>query len=79
MFNLILTGKMSKQNPKPLTPAEVAILQLLAKGFMYKEMAHEKKVNINTIKKHCSNIYKKLNLRNRTEATNYYYNTLKAA
>jgi two-component system, NarL family, response regulator LiaR len=69
---------MSKQKQKPLTPAEFAILQLLANGFMYKEMADIKKLNINTIKKHCSNIYKKLNLRNRTEATNYY-NTLKAA
>ena len=69
---------MSKQKPTPLTPAEFAILQLLAKGLMYKEMAHEKNININTIKKHCGNIYKKLNMRNRTEATNYY-NTLKAA
>lgn len=69
---------MSKQKPKPLTPAEVAILKLLARGLMYKEMADIKKLNINTIKKHCKSIYKKLNLRNRTEAANYY-NTLKAA
>jgi DNA-binding CsgD family transcriptional regulator len=69
---------MSKPKQKPLTPAEIAILKLLAKGLMYKEMADIQQVNINTIKKHCSSIYKKLNIRNRTEAANYF-NTLKAA
>jgi DNA-binding NarL/FixJ family response regulator len=69
---------MIKQKQNPLTPAEIIILQLLAKGFMYKEMAAMQKVNINTIKKHCKSIYKKLKVRNRTEATNYF-NTLKAA
>jgi NarL family two-component system response regulator LiaR len=61
-----------------LTPTESIVLRLLARGLMYKEMAVLQKVNINTIKKHCKSIYKKLNVRNRTEATNYY-NTLKAA
>ena len=69
---------MSKQKEKPLTPKESAILALLAKGLMYKEMAEIQKVNINTIKKHCKSIYKKINVRNRTEAANYF-NTLKAA
>ncbi len=67
---------MSKQ--MPLTPTEAIILRLLAKGLMYKEMAVLQNVNINTIKKHCKSIYKKLKVRNRTEATNYF-NTLKAA
>jgi NarL family two-component system response regulator LiaR len=68
---------MIKQKEKPLTPKELVILKLLAKGLMYKEMAAIQNVNINTIKKHCKSIYKKLKVRNRTEATNYY-NTLKA-
>ena len=67
---------MIKQQEKLLTPKEMAILQLLAQGLMYKEMADKQKVNINTIKKHCKNIYKKLKVRNRTEATNYF-NSLK--
>ena len=67
---------MSKQ--KPLTPKEAVILRLLARGLMYKEMAAMQNVNINTIKKHCKSIYKKLNVRNRTEAANFF-NTLKAA
>ncbi len=61
-----------------LTPTETIVLRLLARGLMYKEMAVLQKVNINTIKKHCKSIYKKLKVRNRTEAANYY-NTLKAA
>jgi DNA-binding NarL/FixJ family response regulator len=62
----------------PLTPKETIILSLLANGLMYKEMAAMQQVNINTIKKHCKSIYKKLKVRNRTEAANYF-NSLKAA
>ena len=62
----------------PLTPKEAIILSLLANGLMYKEMAAIQQVNINTIKKHCKSIYKKLKVRNRTEAANYF-NSLKAA
>lgn len=62
----------------PLTPKERIILSLLANGLMYKEMAAMQNVNINTIKKHCKSIYKKLKVRNRTEAANYF-NSLKAA
>ena len=65
-------------NQKLLTPTEKIILKLLAKGFMYKEMAEMQGVNINTIKKHCKSIYQKLNLRNRTEAANYS-NSMKVA
>jgi two-component system, NarL family, response regulator LiaR len=61
-----------------LTPKETIILSLLANGLMYKEMAAMQQVNINTIKKHCKSIYKKLKVRNRTEAANYF-NSLKAA
>lgn len=60
---------MSKQHTDLLTPKEHAVLGLLAKGLLYKEMAFELQVNINTIKKHCKSIYKKLRVRNRTEAT----------
>ena len=69
---------MIKQQEKPLSPKELVVLKLLASGLMYKEIADMQQVNINTIKKHCKNIYKKLQVRNRTEATNYFH-TLKAA
>lgn len=69
---------MSKQEVDLLTPKEYEVLQLLATGLLYKEMAVELNRNINTIKKHCKSIYKKLGVRNRTEAVNKF-NSAKAA
>jgi two-component system, NarL family, response regulator LiaR len=56
-------------NTRPLTASEIAVMKLLAKGLMYKEVAIALGLNINTVKKHCKNIYKKLQVRNRTEAS----------
>ncbi|MFN8250519.1 MAG: LuxR C-terminal-related transcriptional regulator [Ferruginibacter sp.] len=69
---------MSKHEISLLTPKEHAVLALLTKGLLYKEMAFAMEVNINTIKKHCKNIYKKLQVRNRTEAA-MKFNSAKAA
>jgi DNA-binding NarL/FixJ family response regulator len=69
---------MSTSSISLLTPKENAVLQLLAKGLLYKEMANDLDVNINTIKKHCKSIYKKLQVRNRTEAS-IKFNSAKAA
>jgi two-component system, NarL family, response regulator LiaR len=61
-----------------LTKRELEVLEALAQGFLYKEMASRFSISLDTVKKHCKNIYHKLNVRNRTEATNYY-NSRKAA
>ena len=61
-----------------LTKREEEVLAVLAQGLLYKEMAVQLCVSLDTVKKHCKNIYQKLKVRNRTEATNYF-NTLKAA
>jgi two-component system, NarL family, response regulator LiaR len=53
---------------KSLTPKEMQVLELLSKGFLYKEIAEKYEVTIDTVKKHSKNIYAKLNARNRTEA-----------
>ncbi len=66
------------KNAEQLTKRENEVLAALAKGMLYKEIAFEYGIAIETVKKHCKNIYQKLKVRNRTEATNYY-NTLKAA
>ncbi|MEZ5045739.1 MAG: response regulator transcription factor [Chitinophagaceae bacterium] len=55
-----------------LSQKENEILEILSKGYLYKEIATLQKVTIDTIKKHCSNIYKKLHVNNRTEAINIY-------
>jgi two-component system, NarL family, response regulator LiaR len=61
--------------PSPLaelTPKENIVLQQLSKGFLYKEIATQENITIDTIKKHCGNIYKKLHVNNKTEAINIY-------
>ncbi|UCG22712.1 MAG: hypothetical protein JSW55_11055 [Chloroflexota bacterium] len=52
----------------PLTPRELEIIRLIAKGYSNPEIAGELVVSTNTIKKHTSNIYGKLGVRSRTQA-----------
>lgn len=53
-----------------LTSRENEMLQLLAKGLLYKEIADQMKISVNTVKQHIHNIYEKLHVQNRTEAIN---------
>lgn len=67
-----------RKTVNPLTQREQEVLAELAKGFLYKEISHRLLISLDTVKKHCKNIYQKLNVRNRTEAANYF-NSRKAA
>lgn len=51
-----------------LTPREEQILQYLTKGFLYKEIAAELFISIETVRSHIRKIYQKLQVRTRTEA-----------
>ena len=53
-----------------LTNKEKQILDLLAKGFLYKEIAIQLHSTRNTVKQHIHHIYEKLHVQNRTEALN---------
>ncbi len=53
-----------------LTAREKEILTLLAKGHLYKEIAAELYISIETVKRHIHNIYEKLHVQTRTEALN---------
>ena len=66
---------MSKENPYTalLTKREKEVLNLLSKGLMYKQIAAELFVSIETVKSHCHNIYDKLHVSSRTEALRLYY------
>ena len=57
-----------------LTKKEILILELLAKGFLYKEIAEKTMNSKNTVRQHIHNIYEKLHVQNRTEAINKVYN-----
>ena len=51
-----------------LSPREAEVLELLAKGFLYKEIAEQMKVTYATVHTHIRHIYEKLHVRSRTEA-----------
>jgi DNA-binding NarL/FixJ family response regulator len=55
-----------------LTPREQQILELLARGMAYKQIASELNLGMGTIQTHISRIYKKLHVNSRTEAVVKY-------
>lgn len=55
-----------------LTSREHEILEQLSRGLFYKEIAALFKISIETVKRHCFNIYQKLHVQNRTEAINKF-------
>jgi LuxR family maltose regulon positive regulatory protein len=54
---------------EPLTARELEVLGLIAEGRSNREIAAELYVSVNTVKVHCSNIYGKLGVKSRTQAT----------
>ncbi|MEO8255049.1 MAG: response regulator transcription factor [Flavobacterium sp.] len=55
-----------------LTAREKEILELLSQGFLYKEIADQKCISIDTVKKHVGNTYRKLHVNNKVEAINKF-------
>lgn len=55
---------------KILTGRENEILQLLAQGFLYKEIADKLDITVGTVKQHIHRMYQKMHVQNRTEAIN---------
>lgn len=57
----------SEESPN-LTAREREILQFIAKGFNYAEIANRQQISVNTVAFHIKNIYKKLAVHSRSEA-----------
>ena len=55
-----------------LSIREKEVLELLAKGLLYKEIAEKLGVTHETVKKHLKNIYQKLHVQNKIEALNKF-------
>lgn len=53
---------------EPLTARELGVLRLMCAGFSNQQIADELIVSVNTVKKHTSNIYGKLGVKNRAQA-----------
>lgn len=62
----------SKNEDHNLTPREKQILEQLVKGSLYKEIAWELGIGVETVRTHLHNIYAKLHVRTRTEAVVKY-------
>jgi DNA-binding NarL/FixJ family response regulator len=56
-----------------LSNREAEILEYLAKGLLYKEIAAHLNIAQETVRKHVYHIYEKLHVNNRVEAVNKYF------
>jgi DNA-binding NarL/FixJ family response regulator len=56
-----------------LSSREAEILDLLAQGLLYKEIAGRVSISTHTVRQHIHHIYEKLHVQNRTEAINKVY------
>ncbi|MCL4549144.1 MAG: response regulator transcription factor, partial [Bacteroidetes bacterium] len=64
--------KQKKNGEVSLTPREEQILELLSKGYLYKEIASELIISPDTVHNHLRKIYEKLQVHSRTEAVVKY-------
>jgi DNA-binding NarL/FixJ family response regulator len=57
--------------PDGLTPREVDVLRRIARGRTNTEIAEDLTLSVRTVGRHVTNIYNKIDARNRAEATDY--------
>jgi DNA-binding NarL/FixJ family response regulator len=66
--------KQPSSDMEKLTRREQEILALLAKGFLYKEIADQLGISLSTVRAHLHAVYEKLHVQSRTEAVVKYLN-----
>jgi len=54
-----------------LTPTEVAVATLVAKGYTNRQIAFEREISVKTVEEHVSSILEKLTLTNRSQVTRW--------
>lgn len=62
------SGKKPEQYPEKLSARELELLELLAAGFINKEIADKMDITLETVRTYVKRIYSKMQVRNRTEA-----------
>ena len=60
--------KVPQSDMEKLTKREQEILALLAKGYLYKEIADQLGISLSTVRAHLHTVYEKLHVQSRTEA-----------
>ena len=76
VFQMLGSGESSEENAAKaagVTESEMRVLTALARGLSNKQIAAELFITEQTVKFHLTNIYRKLHVANRTEATRYAY------
>ncbi|MCA0908736.1 MULTISPECIES: response regulator transcription factor [Ruegeria] len=79
VFPFIDVRKMKQDPIQSLSRKERAILEALAQGMSNRELSKELQISTNTVKFHLSNIYEKLNVKNRTQAIAFFYSSHRGA
>ncbi len=72
-FNRVTLRDKDKGEKKKLTAREIEVLELIAEGMINKEIAKQLYISEKTVKNHVSNIFKKLNVSDRTQAAIYAF------
>lgn len=72
-FNRVTLHEKDKQVENNLTSREIEVLELIAEGMINKEIAKQLYISEKTVKNHVSNIFKKLNVSDRTQAAIYAF------
>lgn len=73
VLKLLKTGGKPGQKPSEtfsLTEREIEVLQHLSKGLSYEQISNNLFISYGTVRKHIENIYRKLQVTNKTEAIN---------
>ncbi len=72
-FNRVTLHEKEKHDDNNLTSREVEVLELIAEGMINKEIAKTLYISEKTVKNHVSNIFRKLNVSDRTQAAIYAF------
>lgn len=72
-FNRVTLHEKDKHDGNNLTAREIEVLQLIAEGMINKEIARQLYISEKTVKNHVSNIFRKLDVSDRTQAAIYAF------
>jgi len=72
-FNRVTLNEKGKSEENTLTARELEVLELIAEGMINKEIAKRLYISEKTVKNHVSNIFRKLNVSDRTQAAIYAF------
>jgi DNA-binding NarL/FixJ family response regulator len=74
VVNYFQQSRQAQADVEKLTKREKEILSLLAKGFLYKEIADQLGITLSTVRAHLHTVYEKLHVQSRTQAVVKFLN-----